>query len=182
MNRPVLSEIEAQASRLEALAYAPSSRILRDGLLPLQSSRAGAYGRLNAALRAFLSGECAPEDYPIVCANCAEDLKLAGEGVVYLERVCRRRSGKEFDGIADACVRLQALEERKMVAIVSVHAIKRSRKVGGKDGLLDAFDKVEDGVVKETLDVKIVRFSKQLAEIDAEIGEIVEDWRDAGLD
>lgn len=187
----LLSESEALAARLASLTYAPLWRILRDGLLPMQFSRSAAYGRLNAALRDF-TADPASVDYPAVCSNCTEDLKLASEGVLALEGVCRRRGGGEkgaaFREVAETCERLQGLEEQKMVAVVSVHAIKRSRKVGGMDGVLETLGK-EGGDVdvgyeesRETLDAKVVRYSKRLAGLDEEIAEMVMAWREIVLE
>jgi hypothetical protein len=186
------TEVGAQAARLAKLFYAPLHRILRDGLLPVQASRSAAYGRLNAALREF-TAEPASIDYQAVCSNCTEDLKLASEGVLALQSVCARRAGRKgtdaFVEVAAACGRLQALEEQKMVAVVSIHAIKRSKKVGRTSGVFDALGRSGlEGVQRdgderpETLDEKVVRFSKRLAGIDQDIAEIVMAWREVVLE
>lgn len=186
-----LSESGAQAARLAGLAHAPLWRVLRDGLLPLQEARSSAYGRLNGALRAF-TADPASVDYAAVCSNCTEDLKLASEGVLALQAACRTRGGggggAGFGEVADACGALQMLEEQKMVAVVSVHAIKRSKKVGGMEGVLETLGREGgdgepgDGERRETFDEKVVRFSKRLADIDEEIAEIVLAWREAVLE
>lgn len=188
----LLSESDSQAAQLAGLAYAPLWRVLRDGLLPLQAARSAAYGRLNGALRAF-TADPASVDYPSVCSNCTEDLKLASEGVLALQGVCRRRTGgaggAEFGETATVCERLQLLEEQKMIAMVSVHAIKRSKKVGGMEGVLETLEREGgtgdgegEGKSLETLDDKVVRFSKRLVGIDEEIDEIVMGWREVALE
>jgi hypothetical protein len=167
--------------RLSDTASAPA--LLSAVLLPVQSMRSAAYGRLNVALRHRADGgrEDGMDGYSLACANCTEDLKLASEAADALRRVLelrgRNRGAREAKSIV---ARVQVAEESKMLALVSVHALKRSREKGG-DRVLEAIREqagASDADHDETYEAKIVRFSKNLAALDELIYEIIEEARE----
>lgn len=117
----------------------------------IQKSRAKAYARLNAALRRSpppvqqadsLQAQSlgvphlapAVTDYRTICANVTEDLKLASEAVIELravvnawsERFCNQTSEVEVATALKWLDALQDLEEKKLIATVSLHALQRS--------------------------------------------------------
>lgn len=117
----------------------------------IQNSRAKAYARLNAALRrsslpiqqadllhapSLGVPPLAPAvtDYRTICANVTEDLKVASEAVIELravvnawsERVNNRMPEREISTALRWLDALQDLEEKKLIATVSLHALQRS--------------------------------------------------------
>ena len=179
MGHAVPSEVDAQSARITSLATAAPAALLKEGLLPLQASRSAAYGRLNDALRAWLASP--GSNYALVCANCTEDFKLASEGVLELRSVCAERAlgEAEFAPLVALIDRLQALEERKMAAVVSVHAVKRSRKEGGDEAVLRALG--DDGS-RGGVEDRIIKYSQTLRKIDEDIAEVMEEVREIVFD
>lgn len=114
----------------------------------IQNVRAKAYGRLNAALRRTTQGSDSlggrepgmPDlvqpatDYRTICANVTEDLKLASEAVIelravvqaWLQRASSILPDSEISTVLQWLDALQDLEEKKLVATVSLHALQRS--------------------------------------------------------
>jgi hypothetical protein len=162
---------------------ATAAGLLAAVLLPVQASRSAAYGRLNSALRACSEGgrEDGMDGYALACANCTEDLKLASEAADALHSVLQLR-GKDKGAREAASIvgRVQSAEEGKMVALVSVHALKRSR---GKDnervlGAIRVQEGETDRAYGESYEEKVVRFSKRLASVDELIADLVEEARE----
>lgn len=75
-----------------------------------------------------------PQDYHTVCANVTEDLKLASEAVIELRAVVDAWPASGVPPVSPVDVTtavrwidmLQQLEEKKLVATVSLHAMQRS--------------------------------------------------------
>ena len=147
---------------------------LKRVLPELQSRRALAYGRVGKALRAHSAGTPNKTDgeYAFVCAHVTEDLKLASEGVMALRAsLIPLRLPHAARAVAwiDS---LQDLEERKLVATVSYHTLKRTPK---KDFPLPIAHSSKECDKQETMEMKISRFAKELNSIDIEIRELFDE-------
>lgn len=206
----VSSETAAVLRELEQKSEASIPVLFRDILLTVQNSRSSAYGRLTSALRAYSSGQVEDgKNYELVCANVTEDLKVASESVIALRAMLAKRRDEgntaspklQVDEAVNLIDRLQSVEERKMIAVVSVHALKRSRvagrsdaeavlaaveresnptKMGSNDNDLENENDAEehDESDHETFEDKVARHYKKLNAIDEELGEIGEEIRE----
>jgi DNA repair REX1-B len=180
------AETAKLVERIASLSGEPLSRHLRVVLLAVQQSRADAYARLNKALRASAANNTAPGDagggrgrtdaYAETCANVTEDLKVASEAVLALREHVVQRKDREADAVVALLDRLQALEEEKILAFVSLHALKRSIAAGvvvvGDDSNSSSASQ------QERYSADVVRFSKNLANVDQQIADVMDEARE----
>lgn len=175
----MLSETAAVLAKIAYLSDEPAWKLLEEVLLPLHDLRVGAYARLNDALRRSASNAAAKsvlaDEYPTVCANCTEDFKVASEGIIGLRDVLQTR--KHEDGMTDVVAvldRLQAMEEQKLVLVVSLHALKRSASAEPVD--------LCDGDHHENVEQKVARFSQNLQKLDYDLGDVMDEIRETIAD
>ena len=171
------SETELARTFVRARAGEPLPDLLQRALERVQSVRAAAYTRLRRALRrtsaASGAGAPSPPDYATICAHVTEDLKLASEAVMELRGVVAAwptRDGAAAAREVRAAVQwldaLQSLEERKLVATVSFHALQRSAAQHA--------DAQDAGARRERLS----KFAKDLNATDLQINDLLQEVRE----
>lgn len=162
----------------------------------IQHVRAKAYGRLNVALRRTIIPDpnlastrahdpsvphLAPPvtDYPSICANVTEDLKLASEAVMELHEVVRSWSQRQSNTLPHSEIStasrwldtLQNLEEKKLVATVSLHALQRS--TNQPEHARDPASAVRE---------KVSKYSKELNQTDQDINDLLQEIMEFCMD
>ncbi len=167
MNETARVESESRPRQGESVA-----QTLRRSLLQLDSRRGAAYGRLNQALRGATKPGAPPNHFQVVCANVTEELKLVSEGVMALRTSLVEQKLPHWQTGVKWIDMLQDLEEKKLVAFVSLHALHRSKDAGK---LLARPDSTSSS---ETLQTKISRYAKELDEIDTEIRDLLQEVRE----
>lgn len=171
----------------ESLPY-----LLHRCVIQVQQTRASAYARLYSALRRSRHPQYSrpqqplalssqpiiphadhpPQDYRVVCANVTEDLKLASEAVIELRAVIGAWATNDAPPASDTDVAtavrwidtLQHLEEKKLVATVSLHALQRSASQPNH---------ADDN--PQRVRQRISEFAKQLNATDQAINELLEE-------
>lgn len=202
MNSAFLTESDATRSFVQPQPSETLAHLLQRCLPRVQTKRARAYNNLNAALRPnvanrqtldpspsprhnpFSAFDHLPQsnDYRIICANVTEDLKLCSEAVMELRTVLvnfnhhstsiRHSSPADIQAAINWLDTLQDLEEKKLVATVSVHALTRSINPA-----LRAGQNTRDMDPAE-VNNKIVMHSRQLNNTHESINELLQEVRE----
>lgn len=173
----LLDQVLIPLLELRARAYARLNDALRQSTIVLKSgarqSSSTTHGSENSSEQSMQQQEEQLDDYPVICANCTEDFKVASEGVLAIREVLEKRNGqfgvKQLINLLD---RLQSLEQEKLVTVASLHALKRSAAVNTTANVHQLSGD------NQSVEQKLVTLSKKLQSVDTDLTDIYDEVRE----